>query len=85
MRLQRRAVGVCEVRYAVKLVPDDTEDEVFPKAVRDAFAEADDPLAARQVQWILPNGPAHARVKEEVVGGGEKGGWRMDVRPEGPE
>ena len=62
-------VGVCvrlrpgrfpRVYHAVELVPNHGEDEVFPEAVRDAFAETDDPFAAREVQRVLPDRPANA-------------------------
>ncbi len=59
--------------------------EVLPEAVRDALFEADDPLAALNVQGILPHWPAHARVEEQVVCRRLQRRRRRQVCPERPE
>lgn len=76
-RVSSRALG--------ELVANDSEDEVLPKAVRNALAETDYPLAAGEVKRVLPDGTADARVEEEIVSGGKEGGRRVEVCPEGPE
>ncbi len=68
-----------------ELVTNEGEDEVLPYAVRDAFAKAEDPLAAGEVEGVLPDGAADVLVEEEVVGRGQEGRGRVQVRPEGPE
>ena len=72
-------------RDAGKLVTNEGEDKVLPDAVRDAFAEAEDPLAAGKVEGVLPDGAADALVEEEVVSRGQEARRRVQVRPEGPE
>lgn len=68
-----------------ELVPEYGENEVLPKAVRDTLAQPDDPFAAREIQRVLPDRPADARVKEQIVCRGQEArGW-VYVRPEGPE
>ena len=70
---------------AGELVANKGEHEVLPDAIRDALAEAHDPLSAGKVERVLPYGAADALVEEEVVRCGQEGGGRMEVRPEGPE
>lgn len=50
-------------RDAGELVTNEGKDEVLPDAVRDAFAEAEDPLAAWEVEGVLPDGAADALVE----------------------
>ena len=70
---------------AGELVANKGENDVFPDAIGDALAEAEDPLPAGEVERVLPHGAADALMEEEVVRRGEEGrGW-MEVRPEGPE
>ena len=62
-----RPVPVCRVNSGrirrvddtLELIPNDRKDEVLPQAVRDALAEADNPLAARQVQGVFPDRTPH--------------------------
>lgn len=70
---------------AGELVADEGEHEVLPDAIRDALAEAEDPLSAGEVERVLPHGAADALVEEEVVRCGQEGRGRVQVRPEGPE
>ena len=72
-------------RDAGKLVPDESEDEVLPDAIGDAFAKAENRLSAGEVEGVFPHGATDALVEEEVVRRREEGrGW-MEVGPEGPE
>ena len=41
---------------ASKLVADGSEDEVLPDAIGDAFAKAEDPLSAGEVEGVFPYG-----------------------------
>ena len=70
---------------AGELVTNEGEHELLPNAIRDALAEAEDPLAAGEVERIFPHRAADALVEEEVVRRGQEGRGRMEVRPEGPE
>ena len=70
---------------ASKLVANESEDEVFPYAICDALAEAQDPLSTGEVKRVLPYGATNALMEEEVVCRGEESRRRMEVRPEGPE
>ena len=72
-------------RDARELVADESEDEVLPDAIRDALAKAKNPLAAGEVEGVLPDGATDALVEEEVVGRREEGRGRVEVCPEGPE
>lgn len=63
------------------MVADNGKNEVFPYAVGNALTQANYPLAASDVERVLPYRPTDARVEEEVVGGGkEAGGW-VQMRP----
>ena len=65
-----------------KLVADESEDEVLPDAIGDAFAKAENRLSAREVEGVFPHGATDALVEEEVVCRREEGrGW-MEVGPE---
>ena len=70
---------------AGELVTNEGEHKLLPNAIRDALAEAEDPLAAGEVERVFPHGAADALVEEEVVRRGQEGRGRMEVRPEGPE
>jgi hypothetical protein len=72
-------------RDASELVTDEGKDEVLPDAIRDALAEAEDPLAAGEIERVLPDRTTDPLVEEEVVRRWQEGrGW-VEVRPEGPE
>jgi len=72
-------------RDTSELITDEGKNEFLPDAVRDALAEAEDPLPAREIEWVLPYGTTDALVEEEIVRRREEGRGRMEVRPEGPE
>jgi hypothetical protein len=68
-----------------ELIADECEDEILPDTIRDALAEAEDPLPTGEVEGVLPYRTTDALVEEEVVRRREEGRGRMEVRPEGPE
>jgi hypothetical protein len=72
-------------RAPVELVAHDRKHEVLPNTVRDALSEADDPLPTSNVHRVLPDGPAHALVEEEIVRCRLEHRGRVDMRPEGPK
>jgi len=69
----------------IKLIPDDSNDEVLPHPVCEPLAQADDPLSSRDVHRVLPYGSLNARMEEEVVSGGRKEGRQCHMCPDRPE
>ena len=65
-----------------KLVTNESENEVLPDVIGDAFAKVEDRLSTREVEGVFPHGATDALVEEEVVCHRKEGqGW-MEVGPE---
>lgn len=92
--------GVCARRFAVatripvpaifcstiiELVTDDRHHDVLPDTVGNSFFEANDPFTAIDVKGVLPYGTLDPRVEEYEIGGRNKEGRGIQVRPEGPK
>lgn len=66
------------VRCLTKLVADESEQQVLPVAVGNALLHAYDPLAARLVLLVLPNG-THAFLEQVIVRNERQGRWPLEV------